>query len=45
MQFMSEIDIIQVRLNEPRWLSGQRHLSVEQALKDFPGSNPGLGTA
>ncbi len=44
MQFMSEIDIIQMRLNEPRWLSGLKHLSVEQASKDFSGSNPDLGT-
>ena len=45
MQIKAEIDIIQMELNKPRWLSGQRHLSVEQASQDFLGSNPSLGTA
>lgn len=33
MQIEAEIDIIQMKLNAPRWLSGQKHGSVEPTIE------------
>lgn len=45
LKIMDEVDIIKRKFDMPRWLSGQKHETVDLAPQGYLGPNPSLGTA